>query len=130
MRLDDKLQHKMFWNWSRWSNWERTTRINFNIRCFEIDARINIENSGFLINFNIRCFEIGNKTPLLLLLCDKLQHKMFWNSETCNRQAQNKLINFNIRCFEMREQQKKLKSRLKINFNIRCFEIISWKRLL
>ena len=56
-QAEDKLQHKMFWNYKLEEVVVGQQMINFNIRCFEISAR---ERRGWKEN-------------------DKLQHKMFWN---------------------------------------------------
>ena len=76
----DKLQHKMFWN-IVYSNASRLSiSINFNIRCFEIKNLSRETCSNRWINFNIRCFEILKRGGRKIGKVDKLQHKMFWNS--------------------------------------------------
>ena len=56
----DKLQHKMFWNRNSLQIYKHKLRINFNIRCFEMNCRTESTWQG----------------------ADKLQHKMFWNANT------------------------------------------------
>ena len=97
----DKLQHEMYWNFTKYNPSSPTALINYNMRCIETSS--NFSGCCFLYSDKLQHEMYWNgAAPIGAALsdADKLQHEMYWNTDPKLHPVQPGAINYNMRCIE------------------------------
>ena len=73
-------KHEMFWNDFIFISIYLFQGLTVNMKCFEIDMRINIHCSRYILTVNMKCFEIAIERFDIKKVDINRKHEMFWNS--------------------------------------------------